>query len=160
MPVHDPASGSARWRSAWALSFWLLLFSVFFFLSLAYLKRYTELSAAIDPKKLLSGRGYIGARPGDRRPDGGRVGMVSILVLAMFANAIRETGQYAAPQLLWLLTLPLLYWINRVWMMARRGEVDGDPIAFAIRDKRSLVLAASMAVILVAAQVAADPTLG
>jgi 4-hydroxybenzoate polyprenyltransferase/phosphoserine phosphatase len=134
------------------LSFWLLLFSVFFFLSLAYLKRYTELSVAIDPKKLLSGRGYVGADLEIVGQMGVASGMVSILVLALFANAIRETGQYAAPQLLWLLTLPLLYWINRVWMMARRGQVDGDPIAFAISDKRSLVLAASMAVILVAAK--------
>lgn len=135
-----------------SLSFWLLLFSVFFFLSLAYLKRYTELSAAIDPKKLLSGRGYVGADLEIVGQMGVASGMVSILVLALFANAIKETGQYAAPQLLWLLTLPLLYWINRVWMMARRGEVEGDPVAFAISDKRSLALAASMAVILVAAK--------
>ncbi len=134
------------------LSFWLLLFSVFFFLSLAYLKRYTELSAAIDPKKLLSGRGYVGADLEIVGQMGVASGMVSILVLALFANAIRETGQYAAPQLLWLLTLPLLYWINRVWMMARRGQVEGDPVAFAISDKRSIALAASMAVILVAAK--------
>lgn len=135
-----------------SLSFWLLLFSVFFFLSLAYLKRYTELSAAIDPKKLLSGRGYVGADLEIVGQMGVASGMVSILVLALFANAIRETGQYAAPQLLWLLTLPLLYWINRVWMMARRGEVEGDPVAFAISDKRSIALAASMAVILIAAK--------
>lgn len=134
------------------LTFWLLLFSVFFFLSLAYLKRYTELSAAVDPKKLLSGRGYVGADLEIVGQMGVASGMVSILVLALFANAIRETGQYAAPQLLWLLTLPLLYWINRVWMMARRGEVEGDPVAFAISDKRSIALAASMAVILLAAK--------
>lgn len=134
------------------LSFWLLLFSVFFFLSLAYLKRYTELSAAIDPRKLLSGRGYVGADLEIVGQMGVASGMVSILVLALFANAIRETGAYAAPQLLWLLTLPLLYWINRVWMMARRGEVEGDPVAFAISDKRSIALAATMAVILVAAK--------
>ncbi|MES2754615.1 MAG: UbiA family prenyltransferase [Pseudomonadota bacterium] len=134
------------------LSFWLLLFSVFFFLSLAYLKRYTELSAAIDPKKLLSGRGYVGADLEIVGQMGVASGMVSILVLALFANAIRTTGAYAAPQLLWLLCLPLLYWINRVWMMARRGEVEGDPVAFAIADKRSIMLAASMAVILVAAK--------
>lgn len=134
------------------LSFWLLLFSVFFFLSLAYLKRYTELSAAIDPRKLLSGRGYVGADLEIVGQMGVASGMVSILVLALFANAIRTTGSYQAPQLLWLLCLPLLYWINRVWMMARRGQVDGDPIAFAISDKRSIALAGMMAVILVAAR--------
>lgn len=134
------------------LSFWLLLFSIFFFLSLAHLKRYTELSAASDPKKLLSGRGYTGGDLEIMGQMGVAAGMVSILVLAMFANAIRASGAYQAPQLLWLLTLPLLYWINRVWMMARRGEIEGDPVAFAIKDRRSIALAASMALILLAAR--------
>ena len=134
------------------LSFWLLLFSVFFFLSLAYLKRYTELAGADEPARLLSGRGYVGADLEIVGQMGVASGLVSILVLALFANAIKDTGDYAAPQLLWLLTLPLLYWINRVWMMARRGEVEGDPVAFALKDRRSIVLAAIMAAIMVAAQ--------
>ena len=135
-----------------SLSFWLLLFSVFFFLSLAYLKRYTELSGASEPAKLLSGRGYIGSDLEIVGQMGVASGLVSILVLALFANAIRDTGDYRAPQLLWLLTLPLLYWINRIWMMARRGEVEGDPVAFALKDRRSIALAGVMAVILVVAQ--------
>lgn len=134
------------------LSFWLLLFSVFFFLSLAYLKRYTEISGASDPARLLSGRGYVGSDREIVGQMGVAAGMVSILVLALFANAMRETGQYGSPQLLWLLTLPLLYWINRVWMMARRGEVEGDPVAFALKDRRSIALAASMGLIMLAAQ--------
>ena len=78
--------------------------------------------------------------------------MLSILVLALFINSLGESHLYATPQLLWLLCLPLLYWINRVWMMARRGEVEGDPVAFAIKDKRSLILVAIMGLIMLAAQ--------
>jgi hypothetical protein len=51
-----------------------------------------------------------------------------------------------------VLCLCLLYWINRVWMMARRGEVDGDPVAFAIRDPRSIGVVAVMGVAMFAAR--------
>ncbi len=134
------------------LSFWLFTFAVFFFLSLAYLKRYTELSAAVEPGKLVKGRGYL---PEDLRVveiSGISAGMLSILILALFINSLTGSKAYATPELLWLLCLPLLYWINRVWMMARRGQVEGDPVAFAIKDKRSLITVAFMGLIVLVAQ--------
>ncbi|WP_257548804.1 UbiA family prenyltransferase [Sphingopyxis sp. DBS4] len=134
-----------------ALSFWLLLFSVFLFLSLAYLKRYIEMRDSIAPDRLLSGRGYVGSDLDVVMMSGVASGMVAILVLALFAHDPDTARHYAAPQLLWLLCLPLLYWINRLWMMARRGEVDGDPVAFAIRDRRSIAVGAAMAAIFLAA---------
>jgi 4-hydroxybenzoate polyprenyltransferase len=133
------------------LSFWLLLFSIFLFLSLAYLKRYIEMREAIDPHRLLSGRGYIGHDLDVVMTLGVSTGMVSILVLALFAHDPETAARYAAPELLWLLCLPLLYWINRIWMMARRGQVDGDPVVFAINDRRSLMVVAAMAGILLLA---------
>ncbi|MFD1103655.1 hypothetical protein [Sphingobium olei] len=47
--------------------------------------------------------------------------------------------------------LPLIYWLNRIWMMARRGEVEGDPVAFAIKDRRSILVGGAMACIFAAA---------
>jgi 4-hydroxybenzoate polyprenyltransferase len=135
-----------------ATSFWLLVFSVFFFLSLGYLKRYTELAGAEERSRLLRGRGYIGFDIDMVAMSGVASAMVSILVMALFINDARLTGVYRAPDLLWLLCLCLLYWINRVWLMARRGEVEGDPIAFAIRDGRSLAVGAMMAAVLLAAR--------
>jgi 4-hydroxybenzoate polyprenyltransferase/phosphoserine phosphatase len=134
------------------LSFWLLLFSVFFFLSLGYLKRYTELAAAPEPGRLLKGRGYLDSDLEIVGMSGIAAGMVSILVMALFINDTRTSGLYASPPLLWGLCLCLLYWINRVWMMARRGQIDGDPVSFAIRDPRSIGTAALMAGIFVAAR--------
>src|SRR3546814_19584990 len=58
---------------------------------------------------------------------------------------------YALPEMLWLLCLPLIYWLNRIWMLARRGEVEGDPVAFAITDGRSLFVGAATAGIFLAA---------
>ena len=77
--------------------------------------------------------------------------MVSILVLTLFAHDPATAAHYRSPELLWLLCIPLLYWLNRIWMMARRGEVEGDPVAFAIRDRRSIFLGAIMAGIMLLA---------
>jgi 4-hydroxybenzoate polyprenyltransferase len=134
------------------LSFWLLLFSIFFFLSLGYLKRYTELAGATEPGRLLKGRGYLDSDLEIVGMSGISAGMVSILVMALFINDIRATGVYRTPELLWILCLGLLYWINRVWMMARRGQVDGDPVAFALKDDRSIIVGAVMAVAFLAAR--------
>lgn len=131
-----------------SISFWLLLFSVFLFLSLAYLKRYVELRDAVVPEKLLSGRGYVGGDLDVVMMSGVSAGMVSILILALFAHDPVTTDRYAVPELLWLLCIPLLYWLNRIWMMARRGEVEGDPVAFAVKDRRSIAIGAAMATIL------------
>lgn len=130
-----------------AISFWLLLFSVFLFLSLAYLKRYVEMRDATDVHRLLSGRGYVGGDLDVVMMSGVSAGMVSILVLGLFAHDPETAAHYAVPELLWLLCVPLLYWLNRIWMMARRGQVEGDPVAFAIKDRRSIAIGASMAAI-------------
>lgn len=125
------------------VSGWLLLFSIFFFLSLAYLKRYIELRGASGPEHaLLGGRGYVPADTEIVAISGIAAGMVSLLVIALFAEAMAADGGYASGRILWLLILPLLYWLNRVWLMARRGQVDGDPVAFAITDRKSLVVGA------------------
>jgi 4-hydroxybenzoate polyprenyltransferase/phosphoserine phosphatase len=134
------------------LSFWLLLFSIFFFLSLGYLKRYTELAAATEPGRLLKGRGYLDSDLEIVAMSGISAGMVSILVMALFINDIRESGIYPTPQLLWTLCIGLLYWINRVWMMARRGQVDGDPVAFALKDARSIAVGGIMALAFIGAR--------
>ena len=136
-----------------AMSEWLLIFSMFLFLSLAYLKRYIELRDSSAPAdQLVSGRGYTAMDLDLVMVSGLGSGLCSILVLALFASDAAATGQYATPHLLWFACAPLLYWINRVWIMARRGEVDGDPVAFALKDRRSIVVGALTGLILVAAQ--------
>lgn len=134
------------------LSFWLLLFSVFLFLSLAYLKRYIEVRDSTETHRLVRGRGYLA---GDREiimMSGLAAGMVSVLILALFAHEPEAVRTYAAPDLLLLVCLPLIYWLNRIWMMARRGEVETDPVAFAVRDPRSIAVGTVMAALFLLAQ--------
>lgn len=140
------------------VSFWLFLFSAFFFLSLGYVKRYVELSKSeVDQHALLKGRGYVGSDAEIVMVSGISAGMVSLLIIALFANDMRTSGIYQTPSLLWLLVVPLLYWLNRIWMMARRGQVDGDPVAFAMKDKRSWVLFSSVGAIILAAKFIVSP---
>lgn len=75
----------------------------------------------------------------------------------MFAHEPEAIAAYAEPDLLLLICLPLLYWLNRIWIMARRGEVEGDPVAFAIRDRRSLAVGAIMGAIFLAAMFGTEP---
>jgi 4-hydroxybenzoate polyprenyltransferase len=139
------------------VSSWLLLFSIFFFLSLSYLKRFIELRGAQDPKRLLDGRGYVGGDLPVVAMAGIAAGMVSILVMALFITDQKATGVYASPLALWGLLLCLLYWINRVWIMAYRGQIDSDPVAFAVRDGRSIAVAILAAAIMMVARSVSIP---
>lgn len=119
------------------LSSWLMAFSVFIFVSLAYLKRYIEVSALEEEKKSAAGRGYSVS---DRETMFG-LGIANttaaVLVLALYINSEEVAGLYASPQVLWLLCFLLLYWTNRTWVGARRGKIADDPVVFAIKDKVS-----------------------
>lgn len=134
------------------VSSWLLIFSIFIFLSLAYLKRYTELAFSTDKRLRIKGRGYFGDDVDVVMMTGISTGMVSVLVLAMFISGARATYAAGTPSLLWILCLVLIYWLNRVWLMARRGEVSGDPIAFAMTDRKSLLLGLVAVLVVIAAQ--------
>lgn len=121
------------------LSFWLLLFSVFLFLSLAMVKRYAELDS-------LRRRGQLQAAGRDYDVDdlpmlesvGISAGYVSVLVLALYVNSPGTLLLYRRPEVLWGLCVVLLYWITRIWMKTHRGKMHDDPVVFAMRDRVSL----------------------
>lgn len=134
-----------------ALSVWLLAFSIFFFLSLAAIKRQAELVDGIAHGRYsFAGRGY---RAGDLPIVAGMAisaGYVSIMVLALYINSPDVQQLYSRPNVLWGICLVLLYWIGRIVMMAHRGKMTDDPIIFATRDAVSLaclMLTASFAIV-------------
>ena len=73
---------------------------------------------------------------------GGSSGYLSVLVLALYINSGDVNGLYAQPQLMWPVCLVMLYWISRIWIIAHRGNMDDDPIVFALKDRVSLVCGA------------------
>ncbi|MEP7311777.1 MAG: UbiA family prenyltransferase [Pseudomonadota bacterium] len=122
-------------------SFWLLAFSMFMFLSLALVKRYTELHAAFSAGRVeASGRGYTTADLALLLSCGTSSGFISVLVLALYVNSGSES-LYRYPQALWLLCPLMLYWICRVWLKTHRGQLHDDPVVFAIKDRPSLATA-------------------
>ena len=125
------------------LSFWLLAFSVFIFLSLALLKRYAELKVQMqEGKSTAHGRGYMVSDASLLQTFGISSGYISALVLTLYVRSEDVVSLYAKPLAIWLVIPILLFWVSWVWLKAARGEMDDDPIVFAAKDKTSLVLAA------------------
>jgi 4-hydroxybenzoate polyprenyltransferase len=123
------------------ISYWLLTFSLFFFLSLAFLKRFSELkNISGNDDARVKGRGYF---PHDLEAVvsmGTAAGYLSVLVFALYINSPTVAMFYLRPHLLWLIIPLLLYWISHMWLLAHRGLVAEDPIIFAIKDGVSYVV--------------------
>lgn len=126
------------------VSTWLLAFSVFFFLSLALVKRYVELLGQVDPGAPARFEVQEGSRRAYQVVDTGLVetmgiasGYLSVLVLGLYVSRDDVTVYYARPEVLWLIMPLMLYWISRVWLLARRGQLADDPVLFAATDRIS-----------------------
>jgi 4-hydroxybenzoate polyprenyltransferase/phosphoserine phosphatase len=133
-------------------SFWLLAFSMFLFLSLAMIKRYTELVAAMKRGRVgASGRGYDVEDISLIQSLGGSSGYMAVLVLALYIDSTASQALYRHPHYLWLLCPLLLYWISRAWAIAHRGIMHDDPVVFAVKDNLSRILVALAAVIILVA---------
>ncbi len=125
------------------LSDWLVAFSFLFFLGLALVKRCAELVEAIDVnKKEIKARGY---RPGDLSPLqvlGIASGMMAIVVFVIYIGDEATAALYREPRYLWIIGVILFYWTARLWVLVYRRHMNDDPIAFAIKDRHSLVCGA------------------
>ncbi len=126
---------------------WLIAFSGFLFLSLAFAKRYAELVEAGERGvSNVSGRSYNDGDLSIVESVGPASGYMAVLVLALYINGLEEPRQIAtaAPSLLyhhhhylWLICPLLLYWITRLWFIAKRKCLYVDPVVFAIKDRIS-----------------------
>lgn len=132
------------------LSFWLLAFSVFLFLSLAFVKRYAELEVQrLNGSDKAHGRGYHTDDASLLQNIGISSGQASVLVLALYLNSDAVTKLYASPEVIWCAVPVMLFWIHWMWMQAHRGNMHDDPVVFAVKDKVSLLAALLVGAILV-----------
>lgn len=122
------------------ISFWLLSFSLFFFFSLALLKRYSELANHSSGKSLNFGRSYKSSDMSLILCLGVPSALLSILVIGLYLNDEKIYYLYHAPNLLFTLLLTSLTWVSLIWSKAYRGEEINDPISFALKDPSSLIL--------------------
>ena len=140
-----------------SLSFWLLAFSIFIFLSLAFVKRYAELLVqSSEGKNSAHGRGYLVTDAPLLQALGVSSGYISTLVIALYLRSENVMSLYAQPLAIWLLIPILLFWVSWVWLKSSRGEMHDDPIVFAAKDKTSLSVAAITALVFIYAAIGFD----
>lgn len=130
------------------VSSWLLAFSVFIFLSLGLVKRFTELTI-----KRRSGGEHV-ARRGYYYDDANFVfvlglstGLISVLILALYFTSETAEALYSDPLLLWTIIPVVFYWISRIWLIAHRRQLSHDPVLFAVKDPTTYVICALIACI-------------
>jgi 4-hydroxybenzoate polyprenyltransferase len=140
--------------SATPLSQWFLAFSMFFFLSLAMAKRYSELLHASDLVNAgNSGRGY---HPGDRDlllSLGVGSSFSAVVIFSLYVQSQDVRLLYSSPEFLLLLCPIVLYWLSRNWLLAHRGELKEDPVTLAIRDPVGYGVALASAVVIAASMI-------
>ena len=125
--------------------------SMFLFLSLAAVKRQTELTDQLVTGRTSSGRAYQVEDLPVLRGIALSASNAAVLVLALYINSTDVQALYADPEMLWLICPLLLYWTLRNIMKAHRGEMTDDPIVFAATDQVSLAIIAVCAAIAVMA---------
>jgi 4-hydroxybenzoate polyprenyltransferase len=134
------------------VSFWLLAFSTFFFLSLALVKRFVELEQTSSNSSLkIAGRGYRAADKHVIAEAGMASTFAAALVLALYIDSSEVQQLYGNPWLIWPLCPIVLYLSIRIWVLARRGEMHEDPVVFLLSDWRSVMMVGVGAALIFAA---------
>jgi 4-hydroxybenzoate polyprenyltransferase len=132
---------------------WLLIFSMFLFMSLSLAKRHTEVRRnGARGRDIVLGRGYV-AKDAPFLLGLGlstATGAILIMILYLTEEAF-DAGFYAHPVLLWFMPAILLLWLGRIWLLVGRDELDDDPLWFAIRDRINLILGAAMVIVFLSA---------
>ncbi len=130
------------------ISPWLAGFSIFLFFSLAIVKRFAELenlrSSGLPPR---NGRGYLVADIDQLRSFGTASAFAAVMIFAIYISSSDVMKLYHRPQLLWLIMPFMILWLCRVWLLASRGELNEDPLVFALTDRMSLAIGAAVAAI-------------
>lgn len=131
---------------------WLGALSLFLFLSLAMVKRFSELeNTRARGQTLANGRGYLLGDIEQLRSFGTSCAYAAVVVFAVYIGGHDVSRLYRHPDRLWLITPLMILWLSRVWLLASRGELDEDPVIFAVTDRVSLLIGLAVAAIAAAA---------
>lgn len=135
------------------LSPWLLAFSGFVFLSLAFIKRGSELVMTKESgRNSIHGRGYSVDDMQFVLSVGPASGYMACLVVALYVSSPDVVKLYSHPKILWLLCPLFLYWISRTWLLCSRNKMPQDPVVFAVRDRTSYLVGAVAVLVLMLAK--------
>lgn len=144
---------AGSFASGIALSQWFLTFAIFFFFSLALLKRCAEIKlVAASGDMLNKRRGYLVEDLQILVTAGISAGYLSVLILALYLNDPMTKTLHAYPQFLFLVCPLLLFWMTRLWLFASRGAMPSDPVIFALKDNVSYLVLLIISMIWLLAQ--------
>lgn len=130
------------------ISHWLAGFSMFLFLSLAIVKRFAELENLRTTNDLpKNGRGYLVTDLDQLQSFGTASAYAAVVIFAIYITNPDVVKLYHQPRLLWLSVPLIILWLNRVWLLASRGELNEDPVAFALTDRMSLAIGIAVAIL-------------
>jgi 4-hydroxybenzoate polyprenyltransferase len=132
---------------------WLLVFSMFVFLSLSLAKRSAEIGrSGTHGLEGIAGRGYLAKDAPLILGLGVSTAASAVLIMVLYLiNEAFEATFYSTPLFLWSVPALLFLWLARIWLLAGRDELDDDPIRFAVRDPVSLGLGVGVVLSFVAA---------
>lgn len=134
------------------ISHWLAGFAIFLFFSLAIVKRFAELERIrLAGTQLKNGRGYLMTDVEQMRAFGTASAFAAVVVFANYISSQDVIKLYNHPRYLWLIVPFMILWTSRVWLLASRGELNEDPVAFALTDLPSLLMGAVVLVIVLLA---------
>jgi 4-hydroxybenzoate polyprenyltransferase len=141
------------------LSLWLFVFSMFIFMSLCMAKRNTEVLSSTGSRSItIPGRGYVSNDAPLILALGMGTGMAAVLVMILYLIEDAYPRQfYANPAFLWALPGILFLFLGRVWLLSERRQLHDDPVAFALKDRISLLLGFLISLALAASLVKFGP---
>ena len=119
------------------LSVWLLAVSMFMFFALAAIKRLAELTDLQAAGRDVSRRGYRVEDRGVLSQMAISSGYLAVLVLALYIDEPQVQEKFGEPWLLWGVCPLLIFWISRMVMVAARGEMQDDPLTWALENRTS-----------------------
>lgn len=131
-----------------ALSHWLMVFSMFLFVSLSLAKRHVEVIRRTGQgERRVANRGYGAEDAPLTLGLGLATATIAPLILVLYIiESAWPSGVYSTPEALWVAPIALAMWLMRVWLLANRGELDDDPVVFAVKDPQSLAIGALLAI--------------
>ena len=126
------------------MSLWLLGFSSFFFLSLALVKRVSEMMTRAQGRKVAR-RGHVGAEDALMlQTMGVASAFTAVVILALFVQDEAVSKLYSSPAFLWCIVPLMLFWLCRIWLSTARGYMHDDPIVYDRSDRVSWLVSVAV----------------
>jgi 4-hydroxybenzoate polyprenyltransferase len=123
------------------VSLWMATFGGFLFLSLACLKRHSELlNLQKSEQQKTHGRDYHVEDLPLIQSIGVSAGCIAPLVLTLYLQN-HTPGYYNHPENLWASACLVFVWIMNLWRDSTRGSLkEEDPLSYSLSNKKSLLI--------------------